>query len=247
MTESYTMALHAFLFSCIVTAILGETMTAYNITNGDLECTLPGVCTIDCRIGDPSNKWHCHSTNLTCLDGYDCLIICGVSDCGKAYSANSRIKCPDGGNCVINADNFAHTPVYCPPSDHACTVTQRIGQGMLLIGGGGDLSYTGSAIDYDGISIIECPVNKMCTIHCTGEFNKNHGESCSETRVDARYAAQLDLGGNGITNGTIYCPQSNVRGNTNTCNIEMAYTNGLSGVLIHAIEGYNDINLSCKD
>eukprot|EP01083_Nonionella_stella_P184807 672175_1 len=111
------------LLSLLTTQSLGETLTHLNITNGVLECTLPGLCTLDCTEGPTT--WLCHATDMICLDGYDCLIMCGNADC-----LEGSLRCPNGGRCDIIGDCdgsstgscFNNKDIYCPPSDHECTM-----------------------------------------------------------------------------------------------------------------------------
>eukprot|EP01083_Nonionella_stella_P003567 10256_1 len=224
-----------------------EPLTHLNITNGVLECTLPGLCTIDCTEGPTT--WLCHAVDMICLDGFDCLIMCGNADC-----LEGSLRCPNGGRCDIIGDCdgsstgscFNNKDIYCPPSDHECTMSVKsapVGQ-LKLYGGGGDLSFSGPQKEHNGKSIIDCPVNKQCSINCGYVYNQF---SCDQAIVNASASSRLNLTGHSISSGEVYCPRNNVRGNTGVCHIEMASANGLSGVVIHAVEGYNDIDLSCKD
>eukprot|EP01083_Nonionella_stella_P184805 672171_1 len=235
------------LLSLLTTQSLGETLTHLNITNGVLECTLPGLCTLDCTEGPTT--WLCHATDMICLDGYDCLIMCGNADC-----LEGSLRCPNGGRCDIIGDCdgsstgscFNNKDIYCPPSDHECTMDVKfapVGQ-LKLYGGGGDLSFSGPQKEHNGKSIIDCPANRQCSINCGYVYNQF---SCDQAIVNASASSRLNLTGHSISSGEVYCPRNNVRGNTGACHIEMSSANGLSGVVIHAVEGYNDIDLSCKD
>eukprot|EP01084_Bolivina_argentea_P153993 268470_1 len=175
--------------------------------------------------------------------------------CGNAACLEGSLRCPNGGRCDIIGDCdgsstgscFNNKDIYCPPSDHECTMDVKfapVGQ-LKLYGGGGDLSFSGPQKEHNGKSMIDCPANKRCSIHCGDVYTGHY--SCDQAIVNATSSAHLNLTGYSISSGEVYCPRNNVRGNTGVCNIEMSSANGLSGLVIHAVEGYNDIVLSCKD
>eukprot|EP01084_Bolivina_argentea_P259403 437685_1 len=240
--------LYLFCASLWIISSVGETLYPTDIVNGVLQCTSHETCAIDCTVGD----WPCSDIDMICMDGYDCTVTCSNGACLR-----STIQCPNGGRCdVIGNCPSSSTgtclnscQIYCPPSDHACNVNVvgAVVTPLRLYGGGGDLSFSGSPVNTNERSTIDCPTNKNCAVHCASTAHKSGLTSCNALIINATTSARLDLTGVSIIGGDVHCPRSDVRGNEGICNIEMSDAGGLTGTLIHAVEGYNDINLACAD
>eukprot|EP01083_Nonionella_stella_P078381 214488_1 len=177
------------------------------------------------------NTNQCASSTISCTEDEDCYVYCtSVYGC-----LNATINCPVGShNCNI----------YC--SAHgACQLSNIRGHdidgGDLIVEGDGDWELRSSEI--------YCPKQGDCNVTCASS-NPSYG-ACASIHVFGQQAKRVFVdsgqGGNSVLESShIYCPYDS---DGTQCEILIRnnyYTNQMKGMVIYAIESFNDLSVVCQ-
>ena len=197
-----------------------------------------GDCTVNCS----NSRNSCHDLTVECPPHRQCTVDC------LSYLAcwQSRLNCPERGNCIFNfvdkgyqagygsvisCQNNSICTIYCDgPAHYACRsslIQCPRDTGGCIIQCSGYLSCERSTITLLAKlsctgqsscqhSTINCPANNTCTINCDGQY------SCNNARVTCPTG---DYSCNILCTDPLSCSNLSI---TNTHNVYLQCCGGLS-------------------
>eukprot|EP01083_Nonionella_stella_P061985 161290_1 len=240
------------------------------ITGSNISCTDIDQCRyFDITCLDYQNcHVQCGGEDTTYAANYACAsarIYCPLNSGNCSVDCDSNSACQGvhiyggGGDLVVRAHTlrnaFEYATIDCP-NHHSCSYTSYSKNDRSITINGNHASILNFE-QHSGTnplhsqSPINCPYQAECNILCGNDADGSQ-HTCYYN-INAQNASILNMEvlpsttkTSGLNN--VRCPIDGIRGNTNTCNIFGYNPNSkrlLEDVRIYAVEGLNDVNLTC--